>query len=372
MCEDENSLDLFNYYTEDEQNYYFCYDTRYNEKCGLQLESCDILYLIQVQLDNNTLTTYFVFFNSLFYNFSLKIYIVINIYSNVRRLEVIKQINREVIITNKKEIIDGYEEGVIVAMQTDDDFGKELMEYSKNGILGIQLKGVDYDNSGNSQNDDLYFNLEIKPDNLDTYLVSQMIKNGTKRDYSKLIGDSENNYINKYTIDSIKGNCNLKLSVTSSSSVDNREKTEFNLVFIKIGDSTQNLTVSCQFLTSREIICSTDEIINEKYKIKENLYEDGNQLLFLLSDQNGKEYNIVCSKKKISIVLMIVIVVCVLFVIAAVIIGFVLLKKKKKKKDSAVKVSDVVDLTRNKEQERSYDHILKNNYVSKEDTKKIK
>ena len=109
----------------------------------------------------------------------------------------------------------------------------------------------------------------------------------------------------------------------------------------------------------------------KKYIIKGSFYDGEEHLLFFSPDKDGKEYNIVCFKKT-SIVLIIVIVASVVFVIVTVVIVCVLLKKKKKKKDASVKESEVTDLTKNKEQERSYDHILKNNYIYKDDTKKIK
>ena len=126
----------------------------YNEKCFKNSIKYYIIFLRQVQLIDNKLVVYFVYFEKFPFGFSLKITIIINIYLKKRRLDKVKQINREVIINGNNG--NNQTDSGIISLNTDENFSKEIKELSENGEIGIQIKKVDFNDIESVQKIDIY------------------------------------------------------------------------------------------------------------------------------------------------------------------------------------------------------------------------
>ena len=243
------------------------------------------IFILQVQLINNTLIMYILSDFPIPKNYSILLSIKVS-YKNSRNL----QQNEGEDISVRVYAKENNDKDKIVAFSSDEEFNKE-----KN-IKKVEVQTIELDK--NIENNDININiLDNNKDCLDTEKVENKIKNEGGLDYSTIL--SYSNYpINQYKINSATKGCDFNLE--SNSAINEKDK-QINLNF-KNDNST--VTANCSLSQNNEnpksIPCSLDKDIDSNYYLEDFIESDEKGTFSILqSDKSNKLYlNCFLSSKK--------------------------------------------------------------------------
>ena len=305
-CFLKSSIDLDNYFTNDNIVYYSCADEKYKnrEECKNKIplvheetskeieaktsiiinndkdekQTLFEMFILQVQIINKFLKIFLSVSKKLEKDYHFKFSIQLYKNHNIRNLESSSYISKEIdlyLSSNDNDI----EAGKIISLVSQEKFE------DTDRIVIKEEKKAEYRMKVMNNNNKI----------LDTQENKKMIQNKEMMDFSK---SSTNYKINEYYIESSSKGCQFDL--ISKKSIDENNK-KITLTFSEKYNKNKNVNAECTLSSDNDnnIPCSLDkEIDNKKYILEGYIGSNENNLFYIMPDKDKSNFELNCSDEK--------------------------------------------------------------------------
>ena len=303
-CLLKSSINLSNYFTEDNITYFSCEDGKYksNPKCIIKTDEIlttelftedeftekeddskelniynFTIAILQAKIESNNLLLYIYFDSKIPEN--IFAYVTLSV-SKKRLLRYLEE--KEIII---KAVPNADNDNQIY------EFSSDLKDYNINEGDNIQIKDIKLEENGGKNN---YY--VAYPNDLDSINKGIYTNENEEIDFSEISKKKDYN-IKIYKVESITKGCDFNIRIDQKISTKNYNY-NFSLIFEEINNNKNSINANCTLSSknNNEITCHLNKEVNNAYYLKDYIYYDNNELYTIIPNNKSSFYSLFCKE----------------------------------------------------------------------------